>query len=106
MIKKYKVHRTLSHLHGSGGCFKPTPEVLAIIEAQIQADDQATATQLVKVVDAKGYKVSKSTIIRAHRTLGWTFHGSRYCQMIREQNKEKRVVWTHENINNNFDNVV
>lgn len=50
------------------------PEVLAIIEEHMTADDETTATHLVKLVNAKGYKVSKTTIIRARRVLGWTFH--------------------------------
>ena len=86
---KYKVHGTLSCLPGSGRCFKLTPEALAMIEAQMQADDETTATQLVKMLNAAGYDVSRSTIIRARRILGWTFHGSRHCQMVRAQNKEK-----------------
>ena len=88
-ISKYKAHGTLSPLPGSGRRFKLTPETLAMIEAQMQADDETTATQLVKMLNAAGYDVSRSTIIRARRRLGWTFHGSRYCQMIRTQNKEK-----------------
>ena len=89
-IKKHKEQGTISHLPGSGGWFKLMSEVLAIIEESMMANDETTATQLVKLVNVKGHKVSKTTIIRAHRVLGWTFHGSRYSQMIREQNKEKR----------------
>ena len=104
--KKYKDHGTLSRLPGSGRRFKLTPEVLAMIEERMRTDDKTTATQLVKMVNAAGYNVSKSTIIRARRILGWTFHGSRYCQMIRTQNKEKRRQWAHENLHNRFENIV
>ena len=84
-IRKYKTHGTLSRLPGSGRRFKLTPEVLAIIEERMRADNEATATQLVKIVNAAGYDISKSAIVRARRILGWTFHGTRYCQMIRAQ---------------------
>ena len=102
MIRKYK-DGTLSHLPGSGRCFKLTPDILAIIEEQMRMDNETTATQLVKIVNAVGYDVSKSTIVQALRILRWTFHGSRYCQMIREQRKENGVgtrepsqeVWKH-----------
>ena len=87
-ISKYKAHGTLSRLPGSGRRFKLMPEALAMIEAQMQADNETTATQLVKMLNAAGYDVSRSTNIRAWRRLGWTFHGSRYCQMVRTQNKE------------------
>ena len=105
-ISKYKAHGTLSRLPGSGRRFKLTPEALAMIEAQMQADDETTATQLVKMLNAAGYDVSRSTIIRARRRLGWTFHGSRYCQMIRAQNKEKRIIWARANEHNTFDTIV
>ena len=62
----------------------------------MRTDDETTATQLVKMVNVVGYNVSKSTIIRARKILGWTFHGSRYCQMIRTQNKKKNAVGTRE----------
>ena len=36
---------------------------------------------------------SLTTIKRAQRYLGWTAKRSRYCQLIREVNREKRVEW-------------
>ena len=30
---------------------------------------------------------------RCHTSLGWTFGGSAYCQMIREANKVNRLEW-------------
>ena len=61
--RKYKLHGTLSLLPGSGRCFKLTPNNLAIIEEQMRMDDEKTATQLVKIVNAVGYDVSNSTIV-------------------------------------------
>ena len=104
--KKCKEHGTIHCLPGSGRCFQLTPEVLAIIEERMQEDDETTASQLVRILNAQGYTVSKPTIVRARKILGWTFHGSRYCQMIRNNNKEKRVEWARENLNNTFENVV
>ena len=84
-------HDTIHCLPGSGRCFQLEPERLAIIEERIQEDDETTASQLVRILNAQGYTISKPTIVRARNILGWTFHGSRYCQMIRNNNKEKRV---------------
>lgn len=67
-------------------------------------DDKTTAIQLAKFVNAKGYSVSKTMIIRTRRILGWTFHVSRYCQMIRGENKEKQRA--RKNLNNKFDDIV
>ena len=72
----------------------------------MHTDDETTATQLVKIVNATGYDISTNTIVRARRILGWTFHGSRYCQIIRTQNKEKRMEWACENLHKNFENIV
>ena len=88
--------RYLCHLPGSGRRFKLTPEVLAMIKYRMRTDDETTATQLVKMVNAAGYNMSTSTIIWARKILSWTFHGSRYCQMIRTQNKEREYCGTRE----------
>ena len=45
------------------------PDTLAIIEEQMRADDETTATQLVKIVNAAQYDVSKSTIVQVRRIL-------------------------------------
>ena len=80
-IKRYKDHGTLCRLPGSGWRFKLMPKVLALIEERMQADDETTATQLVKMVNAAGYEVSKSTIIQARRILGWTFQRLQRLQL-------------------------
>ena len=100
------MHGTLSRLPGSRRRFKLTPEFLAILEEQMRVDDETTATLLVKIVNSVGYDVFISTIVRAWKILGWTFHGSRYCQMIRAQNKEKRMEWACKNLHKNFKNII
>ena len=42
-------------------------KVLAVIEEWMWTDDETTATQFVMMVNAAGYKVSKSMIILARR---------------------------------------
>ena len=37
--------------------------------------------------------VSVSTMKRARRHLGWTSKRTRYCQLISDENKEKRIDW-------------
>ncbi len=63
------MHGTLSRLPGSGCRFKQTPKILAIVEEQMRVDDETAAAQLVKIVNAVGYDVSKSTIVQARRIL-------------------------------------
>ena len=63
VIRKYKMHGTLSRLPGRGCRFNLTPDIWAIIEEQMRMDDETTATQLVKIVNAVGYNLSESTIV-------------------------------------------
>ncbi len=104
-IQKYEEHETISHLPGSGRPFKLTREMLDVIEEQMGQDDENTATQLVRILEERGYKVSKTTIVRARPILGWTFHGSHYCHLIRSVNKEKGLQWAVKNRDNNFEAV-
>ena len=105
-IQKYKTHGTICRLPGSGRPFKLTGDMLKLIEDRMAEDDETTATQLLKHLENQGFNISQSSIIRARKTLGWTFHGSRYCQMIRARNKERRLAWAKANIGNNFEDVV
>ena len=105
-VQKYKKHGTISRLPGSGRPFKLTGAMVTAIEERMQQDDETTSTQLVKMLEERGWKVSLSTVERARKMLGWTFHGSRYCQLIRHANKEKRVEWARANLHESFDNVV
>ena len=56
----------------------------------MQEDDETSATQLRAKLASLGVYVSLATIVRNIVQLGWTYHGSPYCQLIRHQNKEKQ----------------
>ena len=58
------------------------------------------------MLQAKGIVLSRSTILRCRRGLGWTYRGSAYCQLIREANKAKCLAWCIEHQNNTFRNVL
>ena len=76
----------------------------------MQLDDETTAVQLEKILADQGHKLSLKSILRSRSKLGWTFRGSTYCQLIREQNKAKRLEWAIENkdaaLNSEFTDVV
>ena len=105
-IQKYKEHGMISRLPGSGRPFKLTCKMLGVIEERMRQDDETTVTQRVSILEEHGYKVSKSTIVKERQMMGWTFHGSRYCQLIRSVNKEKRLQWAMKNRDNSFEDVV
>ena len=65
--------------------------MLKAIEETMQQDDETTVTQLTKMLEERRWKISWSTVERVRKTLGWTFHCSRYSQLIRNVNKKKTV---------------
>ena len=56
----------------------------------MQEDDETSATQL-QAKPSLGLYVWLATIVRNRVQLGWTYRGSAYCQLIRHQNKGKRL---------------
>ena len=47
-----------------------------------------------------------ATIVRARQTLGWIYHGSAYCQLIREVNNQQRLEFATAYLADSFDNVI
>ena len=62
-------------------------EVRHLVEQQMRLDDQTAAHQLHSLLSDNGFSLSLRTILRCRTTLGWTFHGSSYYQLIRDVNK-------------------
>ena len=72
----------------------------------MREDDETTAVQLFHLLKEEGHPLSLRTILRCRTSLGWTFRGSSYCQLIRQPNKEKRLQWALDNITDTFEDVV
>lgn len=86
-LKRYSEYGTIDRKPGSGFSPRLSPALQQLIETTMRADDETTATQLqVKLASVNVY-VSLATILRNRRQLGWTYRGSAYCQLIRQQNK-------------------
>ena len=79
-------------------------EIKQIVEDQMRLDDKTTAYQLHRLSTERGYSISLRTVLRCRTALGWTFsRGSAYCQLIREVNKCKRLVWARAHLHDTFD---
>ena len=78
---------------GSGHISEVTGRVKTLIKEQMQRDDETTAHQIHQMLLEHGINISFRTILRCRTLLGWTFHGSTYCQLIREAIKTKRLEW-------------
>ena len=92
-LKRYEVSGTIARRAGSGRPTKITSEVKQIVEEQMRCDDESTAYQLHALLIRLNYSLTLRTILRCRKSLGWTFRGSAYCQLIRQANKEKRLLW-------------
>lgn len=110
-LRRYAETGTLLRKGGSGRPSKVTTDVLAIVDEKMKEDDETTAHQLHKLPNERGHQISISTIMRCRKELGWTFRGSAYCQMIREENKMKHKEWALQYLSealadNGFKNVI
>ena len=106
LFYRYKKLCTIARKEGSGRPSKITSVVLSLVEQQMRSDDETTASQLHELLLRHGIDISLRSILRSRDTLGWTFRGSAYCQLIRDANKLKRLEWARNNLHNEFNNVI
>ena len=88
-----------------------TQEQYQFIDDQMSLNDELSARQLRDMLLKKWpciKKISISTVKRARRHLGWTISRPKYCQLIRETNRERRLQWCQEQLQNSeqFDDVI
>ena len=67
---------------------------------------EMTASQLHILLTALDYSISLRTILRCRTSLGWTFRGNAYCQLIRDVNKQKQLNFAVDHRYENFANVI
>ena len=105
-LKHYEETGTIKRKPGSGQPSKVSSEIKSIVDEQMNKDDETTAFQLHSLLVSKGYNISLKTILRCRASLGWTFRGSAYCQLIRECNKQKRLAWALNHQDDRFEDVI
>ncbi|GAA6083205.1 uncharacterized protein si:dkey-77f5.3 [Tachysurus ichikawai] len=67
--------------------------LLAVIDAMTKANDELSAQALKRKIETQfGVRLGLSTIRSAHRKLGWKFGKARFSPMIRDQNKNARLM--------------
>ena len=74
------------------------------------ANDEITARQMRILLLEKwpNLQISLNTIKRTRKHLGWVATRPKYCQLVREENKVKRLNWCKESEEkgDQFDNVI
>lgn len=105
-LKRYNYYNTIARKPGSGLPPKLSPAVQQLIEDAMREDDETTATQLQAILARYQIYVSLATIVRSRQELGWIYRGSAYCQLIRNENKEKRLCWARSHMHDTFNDVI
>ena len=105
-LRRYRDFGCFNRVVGSGRPSKVTASVKAFVENQMRLDDETTAFQLHHLLRQNGYDLSLATILRCRTSLGWTFRGSAYCQLIRHVNKVKRLEFVELYGEDDFENVI
>ena len=106
LLLKYQETGSVTRRAGSGRPRKVAEAIRRIVEEQMRKDDETTAVQLQKVLSDRGFQVSRRTILRCRTSLGWTYRGSAYCQLIQEANKGKRLEYATTNLNYDYKDVI
>ena len=86
-----------------------SPVIQQFIDKSYEANDEITAPDLQQLLQHKfGITVSLATIKRARKTLGWLSAGTKYCQLVREPNRAKRLAFARkcQDDGETFDNVI
>jgi transposase len=108
---KDKGERYISHNQrkNKGGLIKATPEHLELLEKKIRENPERSSFELQHILIQEANLVISASYIRTlRRRLGWICKRTKYGQMIRDTNKEKRVLWATKQLEagENFDDVI
>ena len=87
------VTRIIKKLRITGRPQKLSIEAKAFIDQQMRNNDEMTSAQIKKKLAKHGVAVSSSTVRRSRKQQGWTLQRTRYCQLIWDANKIKRLEY-------------
>ena len=107
LLHHYRQHKKCTPLPRCGRPKLLTPRKMTVIEENMQRDDETTGKELaVKVFQRTGVRLSQRSVYRGRRELGWSYRGAAYCQLIREVNKQKRLQWAEQHVEDLFTDVI
>ena len=118
-VSRWSVIRFLKHYHERGSLENArklgrpsedvTIELMNFINSEMERNDEMTFPELVrKIYEEFGMQFSSQKVRRLRQSLGWVQTGTKYCQLIREPNRVKRLEFCEQCIRENeqFDNVI
>ena len=108
-IARYKRTGSIDEAQRSGRKTIVSEEDRNFIDERMKDNDELTSWELQKLLrDERGVTISTSTIRNVRRKLGWKHEKARYCQLIRDRNKTKRLVFSLKALKeqNGFEDVI
>ena len=109
-IKRFKETNSIQNKPKPGPPVKDvTPELLNYIDKKMEENDETTAADLQRLIEKNfNLSLSISKIKRIRRKLGWLSTSTKYCQLVREVNRAKRLEYCRRCLENaeNFEDVV
>lgn len=109
-LKRYQERGTLENAPKSG---RPSVgvsmELMNFIDAEMERNDEMTSPELTRrIYQQFGLHFSLNKVKRLRRKLGWVQTATKYCQLIREPNRVKRLEFSEKCLREGeqFDNVI
>ena len=108
IVNKLVLTGSIENLARSGRPRKLNAAAKAFIESQMRRNDETTSRQIQKRLASRGLTVHAATVRRSRKEQGWTLQNTRYCQLIREANKAKRLEFAQRVLDtgDTFHNVI
>ena len=110
LIKKYHGTQRIADMPRAARTKKLQQEHYVFIDNTMAENDELTARKLMEMLltEFPNLDMSLSTVKRAKLDLGWVSTKPRYCQLIREANRSKRLTWCEERTaaGDTFDDVI
>ena len=108
-IRRYEETGELRKIYSPRCPTKLTDEIMEFVDQAMEKNDETTAEDLVQMIlDQLETKISATTIKRARFRLGWFSTGTKYCQLVREANRVKRLEYCQRLLatNEQFNDVI
>ena len=85
-----------------------TGSIENLARSQMRRNDETTSRQIQKRLASHGLTVHAATVRRSRKEQGWALQNTRYCQLIREANKAKRMEFAQRVLDtgDTFHNVI
>ena len=108
-MRRYEKTGSIEDAQRSGRKAILSQDDVNFIDEKMKANDELTSSELQKLLrDERNVNISPSTIRNVRRKIGWKHEKARYCQLIRERNKVKTLVFCLKALKekDEFENVI